>query len=335
MMMYSRAQRSDWDAWNMPGWSADEMLPYLRKVISPFPPHPFSKCNEIQLETYHSPSPGTTHGTNGPTQISHGPFTATRPQNDFITAAAKVGYPEYEDLQDLASKQGVQRAMRFISPDGKRQDTAHVYLHPLLSSGSHPHLNVLVETQVIRVLFNGEKRAVGVEIQANPKFRDGGNISVVRARKMVIVSAGAMGSPLLLERSGVGDPEVLKRAGVPVVAEVKGVGKEFQDHHLLSYPYHTSLEPEETADALTGGRMDVPELLERKARILGWNAQDVTCKLRPSESEVENLGPEFKEAWERDFKNNLDKPLFLMALVNAYVPFLPPFPKTPNRINLT
>jgi choline dehydrogenase-like flavoprotein len=206
--------------------------------------------------------------------------------------------------------------MRFIGPDGKRQDSAHVYLHPRLSDGKHLNLNVLVETQVVRVLFDG-KRAVGVEVQANPAFSNESGKKEIKARKMVIVSAGALGTPLILERSGVGDPEILACAGIPVVAEVKGVGKEYQDHHLLSYPYHTSLDPSETADVLTGGRLDVPELLKSNASILGWNAQDITSKLRPTDSEVESLGPEFKTAWERDFKNNLDKPLFLMALVNA------------------
>lgn len=91
--------------------------------------------------------------------------------------------------------------MRFISPEGKRQDTAHVYLHPRLSDGKHPNLHVLVETQVVRVIFEG-KRAVSVEIQANPKFQNDGQRREIKASKMVILSAGALGTPLILERSG-------------------------------------------------------------------------------------------------------------------------------------
>lgn len=241
-------------------------------------------------------------------------------QDDFVYAAKEVGYPEIVDLQNLDSDNGVQPALRFIGPDGRRQDTAHKYLHPRLQDGKHPNLNVLVESQVVRVLFEG-KRASGIEYQPNPRFQT--NItaqsgpSSIKARKLVIVSAGALGTPLILERSGLGDPEILSRAAVPIVAEVPGIGKDYQDHHLLGYPYQTSLLPNETADAVVGGRLNVAELIASDASILGWNAQDVTAKLRPTDEEVAALGPEFITAWNRDFKNNLNKPLVLMALVSG------------------
>ncbi|TVY82639.1 Alcohol oxidase [Lachnellula suecica] len=300
LMMYSRAQRSDWDAWRTAGWSADDMIPYLKK-----------------LETYCEPGLQTTHGSNGPTLVSGGPYRANRSENEFIQAAEEIGYPEIKDLQDLDSNNGVQRAMRYIDPDGRRQDTAHKYLHPRLQDGKHPNLNVLVESQILRVLFQG-KRASGIEYQPNPAFQVGTTKRSIKAKKMVVISAGALGTPLILERSGVGDPEILSRASVPVVAEVPGVGKEYQDHHLLAYSYQSSLEPNETADAFTGGRLDVPEMIATKAAILGWNAQDVTAKLRPSDADVDALGTEFKAAWDRDFKNNTNKPLVLMSLLSGF-----------------
>ena len=237
-------------------------------------------------------------------------------EDDFIQAAKKVGYLDITDLQDLDSSNSVQSALRFIGPDGKRQDTAHRYLHSRLHDDKHSNLNVLVESQVLRVLFQG-KRASGIEYQPNPAFQNSTTAGSIKARKMIIVSAGALGTPLILERSGVGDLEILSRDSVPVVAEVPGVGKEYQDHHLLAYPYQTSLSPNETADAVTSGRLDAPELIATNASILGWNAQDVTSKLRPTDAEVAALGAEFKAAWDRDFKNNLDKPLVLLALVSA------------------
>lgn len=94
-------------------------------------------------------------------------------------------------------------------------------------------MHVLVETQVLRILIDGdeEKRAVGVEYRPNPSFTEDGQPvekrSVV-ARKLVVASAGSFGTPLLLERSGVGDPEVLERAGVPVVENLPGVGAKYQ-----------------------------------------------------------------------------------------------------------
>jgi alcohol oxidase len=272
--------------------------------------------DSLQLETYHGPGPKDTHGTDGPVSISGGTFRVNGSEDDFIQAAGKVGYPEIVDLQDLDGNNGIQRAMRFIGPDGKRQDTAHRYLHPRLQDGKHPNLMVLVESQVLRVLFEGSK-ASGIEYQPNRAFQSQSTPRLVKARKMVIISAGTFGTPLLLERSGMGDPEILKRASVPVVAAVPGVGKEYQDHHLLMYPYRTSLGPGETADALAGGRRDVTDLISTNASILGWNAQDITAKLRPTDAEVEALGPELQEAWDRDFIHNLDKLLVLLALVSA------------------
>ncbi|KAI0839680.1 alcohol oxidase-like protein [Hypoxylon sp. FL0890] len=238
-LTYSRAQRSDFESWRTPGWSADEILPYLKR-----------------LETYHGP--GATegrHGYNGPVQVSSGTYNARRSENDFIAAANVLGYPEIVDIQDLDSNNGVQRSMRYISPDGKRQDTAHAYLHPRLNDGKHRNLHVLVESKVIRVL-----------------------------------------------RSGIGNPEILQRAGVDVVASLPGVGENYSDHHLLIYPYRTSLAPDETVDGFVAGR----------------NAMDVTGKYRPDESEVDTLGPAFRESWNRDFKDNPNKPLALMSLINTF-----------------
>lgn len=113
-----------------------------------------------------------------------------------------------------------------MSPlDGRRQDVGHRYLHPLLQSGGHQNLHVLVKNQVLRILFN-DKRAVGVEYR--PKVSGNNTTKTVSARKLVVASAGSFGSPLLLERSGIGNPEVLEKAGVPVTESLPGVGGNFQ-----------------------------------------------------------------------------------------------------------
>jgi alcohol oxidase len=223
-------------------------------------------------------------------------------------------------LQDLDANNGVQRWLRYVSPDGKRQDTAHTYLHPKLEDGNHPNLHVVVESQVHRVLFEG-KKAVGVEYRPNPVFQASVNLSqspmrTVRARKMVIVSCGACGTPPVLERSGIGNPEILKRAGIPVVEDLPGVGHDYQDHNLILYPYKTSLDAGETIDGILSGRANVAALVEKKDAILGWNAIDISSKLRPTETDVATLGPEFKSAWDKDFKNAPNRPLMLMGLVS-------------------
>lgn len=199
-----------------------------------------------------------------------------------MEAAAQMGYPEVDDLQNLDNNNAVERYLRYVGPNGRRSDAAHTYIHPKLRSGKYPNLHVLVEKQVIRVLFDENKRAVGVEYQTNPKFManpeflNNGYASPrsVRARKMVVVSAGAIGTPLILERSGVGDQKILKGAGVSVVEDLPGVGNDYQDHHLTLYSYRTNLSPRETINGFSDGRFDIQNAISESDELLGTNAMD-------------------------------------------------------------
>ncbi|KAK1909588.1 hypothetical protein P3342_007760 [Pyrenophora teres f. teres] len=186
-MMYTRAQRSDFDSWNTPGWSANEMWPFLKK-----------------LETYHGPGKKEDHGYDGPIHISDGGYRAKAAEDDFIRTAGEMGIREIEDLQNLENNDGLQRWLRYVSPDGKRQDTAHRYLHPKLENEQkYSNLHVLVESKVVRVLFDDKKRACGVEYTPNPEFQATIGLSMhpvktVKARKLVVVTCGACGTPLFL-----------------------------------------------------------------------------------------------------------------------------------------
>jgi len=307
-MMYTRAQRSDFDSWNAKGWSADDMLPLMKK-----------------LETYHGPGEKDVHGYDGPIHVSYSTYRATKSEDQIVKAMTEAGWPEAHDLQDLDSCNATQRWLRYISPDGKRQDVAHRYLHPRLQDGKHPNLHVVCESQVVRVLFDDNKKAVGVEYRANPAFAlpIGGVIDPVRtvkARKMVVVSCGACATPGVLERSGVGAPDVLKAANVPVVAEVPGVGQDYQDHHLIFYPYKADLGVEETLDGIINQRVDAVKLCQDNDRLAGWNGIDFSSKIRPNDDkEIDALGPEFRAAWDKDFKNNPNRPLFLLGMVSAFL----------------
>lgn len=118
----------------------------------------------------------------------------------------------------------------------------------------------------------GPPRATGVEYTASETAPEGTTgRSVVNAKKLVVVSAGALGTPQILERSGVGNTKILEKLGIPVVSDVPGVGEGYQDHHVVLYPYKTSLAPEETIDGILSGRMDVPTEMAKNNPILGWN----------------------------------------------------------------
>ncbi|KAH8908539.1 GMC oxidoreductase [Coniochaeta sp. PMI_546] len=305
--MYTRAQREDYDAWNTPGWSADELLPFFKK-----------------LETYHGQGDPAVHGFEGPVQVSDGGYRAHKVTRDYINGAVKVGYPFVHDLCDLDSNNAVAPFLRYSSPDGKRQDSAHCYLHPLLRDGKHPNLHVLVETQVVRVLFDDNKRATGVEFIPNPNFhptvaplKDEAPTQTIRARKLVVLSTGAIGTPGVLERSGIGAKDILTKADIPLVADVPGVGAGYEDHHLVFWPYKTSLDPSETNDAIVTGRIDRATAIAEKQRRLGWNFVDAAVKARPSEEDVAKFDPHLRAAWDRDYASHPKRPLLFFTLVET------------------
>ena len=193
-----------------------------------------------------------------------------------------MGYKEIIDLQDLEANGAFSRWHRYVSPDGKRQDAAHRYVHPLLQDGQHPNIHLLLESKVLRVVFDESSppKAIGVEYVANPGCQPEIALSqpaskpvhkMVKAKKFVVVTAGALGTPQILERSGVGNPEILKKLDIPVVADVPGVGENYQDHHLLLYPYRSNLDESETLDGILSGRKDFVKALTEKDPMLGWN----------------------------------------------------------------
>jgi alcohol oxidase len=217
--------------------------------------------------------------------VSKGTHTCKVAEQAFIDAANEVGYNELKDLQNLDNNNATERWQKYIGPNGRRQDSAHRFVHPKIQSGEYPNLHVLCEKQVIRVLFDENKKATGVEYQTNPKFQPNPEFMTakqtprtVKARRMVIISAGANATPLILERSGVGKKDILERAGVPMVEELDGVGHDYQDHHLTLYAYRTNLSPRDTINSFSDGRTDIQAAIRNTDELLGTNAMDA-CKL--------------------------------------------------------
>ncbi|KAK8045460.1 hypothetical protein PG993_005484 [Apiospora rasikravindrae] len=307
MMTYSRPQRSDWDSWDTPGWSAENIVPYLTKH-----------------ETYYGKDDKGLHGRSGPIDVSDGPYISRRIRDEFAAAAEMMGWSNVDDLSDFDSINAVWRAKRYITPEGKRQDAATCYLHPRLQDGKHPNLHVLVESQVERILVDENKRAVGVEFRPNPMFHKDepsrtAPVRGVKARRLVVASAGAINTPSILERSGLGDTKVLESAGIPVVANLPGVGIGYEDHQLLGYPYLNNLSLTDTLDGLVFGRMGTHEdLIKSGHKMMGWNGKEMQSKIRPSDAEVAALGPEFQKAWDREYKDYPDKPLALLDVNGGF-----------------
>ncbi|RFU78359.1 alcohol dehydrogenase [Trichoderma arundinaceum] len=307
--MYTRASGVDYDSWNTEGWDGKSLLHFAKK-----------------LETHHFDHPTVDknlHGYGGPISVSFGAYTAKDVQDDILAGAEAVGLPEIPDMQNFKAVGGFSRWLKYVSPDGKRQDTAHRYIHPLMSSGEYPNLHLLVQSKVSRVIFEGN-RAVGIEYLPNASYQPVTNLtqrtpSIIKAKKLVVVSAGALGTPLILERSGVGSADLLKNLDIPVVSDLSGVGEEYQDHNLIFYSYKTSLKADETLDDLHRGQIDFNEAVEKKDPIITWNAVDLAAKLRPTDEEVAQLDQEFQDHWNRDFKEQKERPLMLLAVVSSYL----------------
>ncbi|MCJ1335847.1 hypothetical protein MMC09_001121 [Bachmanniomyces sp. S44760] len=309
-MMYTRGQACDYDSWNTKGWGYENLLPYMKK-----------------LETYDVDDPEadkSVHGYDGPIHVSRGTHAPKGPEDDFLASAKALGIPEITDLQDFKSCEGFSRWAKYISRDGLRQDAAHTYIHPLMSSGAAPNLHLQLESKVIRILFDSSKRATGVEFQHTGSYAPSISLSKpttkqARARKMVIIASGALGTPSILERSGVGNKDLLQKLDIPIISDLPGVGENYQDHHLILYPYKTSLRPDETIDGILSGKVDFAKAVESKDKMLGWNAIDMCSKLRLSDPEVQSLGPEFSSLWGRDFAHQPSKPFMLMGVISSFL----------------
>ncbi|KAK2594074.1 hypothetical protein QQS21_008223 [Conoideocrella luteorostrata] len=310
-LMYARGQKSDYDGWRTPGWTATELLPYFKKV-------------DIKFESYHGEGEPANHGYDGPIHVSEGTYRCNKAMDDLMGVINRAGWPENKDLQSLNEDaiNGVQRSLRYVSTDGKRQDAAHCYVHPRLRDGKHPNLHVLVETQVIKVVLR-EGKAVGVVCRPNPELRpqeiDSQPVEIA-ARKLVVISSGSFGSPAILERSGIGSGRVLQLADVPVIEELPGVGDNYDDHQFINYAYRTSLGPDDTVDRVILNYQNQDELIRDNSPMLGHNAQELGLKVRPTTDEVKSLGKAFQTAWEQHFSPKPDKPLALMSFITWYVP---------------
>jgi choline dehydrogenase len=200
-----RGQAQDFDAWEAQGaegWSARETLPYF-----------------IKSETFDGGA-GPWHGDRGPMHVTR---IAERSElvDAFIGAAGDLGVPRNDDFNG-ATQEGA-GYLHLTTRDGRRCSAAAAYLDP-----ARGRSNLAVETgaHVARVEFEG-RRAVGV------RYRQGGNERRMRAAREVILCAGALQSPQLLQLSGVGPGERLRGLGVGVVADLPGVGANLQDHLAL------------------------------------------------------------------------------------------------------
>ena len=212
-MIFVRGQPRDFDGWSQlgaTGWGFEDVLPYFKK-----------------LETFESGG-DSSRGTSGPVNVVR---VAERHEiaEALLSSSQQAGFrsnPDYNgaEQEGFGWYQVTQR-------NGRRWSATDAYLRPALSRSN---LAVRTNAHVTRVNFNG-RQAVGVT------YRVGDKEIEVRARAEVILTAGAIQSPQLLELSGIGHPDVLKKAGIPVFHPLFGVGENYYDHFATRMNWRVKL----------------------------------------------------------------------------------------------
>ncbi|KIJ67569.1 GMC oxidoreductase [Hydnomerulius pinastri MD-312] len=309
-MMYTRASASDYDDWETiyknEGWGSKELIPLLQKT-----------------ETYQIKDKEPTHGYSGPLKVSYGGcFTDVGIQALDVAAKYDPGRKITDDSNDLTTCNTYSHCRWIDGESGRRSDVAH---HFIYNQEGNANLHVLAEKAVVRVLVeNG--RAVGVEYTNDLTLKPSADRTthVARVTRLVVVSAGAFGSPTILERSGIGSAKVLRELDIQQVVDLPGVGENYQDHPVAFPAYYASDEAE-TLDALYSSdkieiEISVFCLHGGPIGLLAWgwscfffsHAYDVAIKLRPNADDLKELGPEFTERWSY-FADKPDKSIVLLA----------------------
>jgi len=221
-LIFIRGQKQDYDHWRdlgNPGWGWDDVLPYFKKA----------EGNDRLGEPLHSMS--------GPLKASS--IKKKHPLIEaFIGSANTLGVPTTEDFNNL-EQEGV-GYYQLTTYKGFRCSTATAYLR---TAKQRPNLSILTNTHACKVIFDG-KKAIGVEVIQNNVRK------IIRANKEVLLSAGAILSPQLLQLSGIGPAKLLEEFHIPVIKDLPGVGENLQDHLQFRLIYELN-EPISTNDQLS------------------------------------------------------------------------------------
>jgi len=302
--MYTRASASDWDDFKMEGWTYNDLLPLMKR-----------------LENYQKATNNKTHGYDGPIAISNG-GRITQLAHDFLRASDAIGIPFSDDIQDCETAHGSEIWAKYINRHtGRRSDAATAYVHSVMDIQTNLHLRT--NSRVSRVIFEGNK-AVGVAYVPRYNRAHAGQLreTVIRARKMVILSSGTLGTPQILERSGVGDAKLLKSLDIKVVSDLPGVGEQYQDHYTTLSIYRVSNDSWTVDDFMRGDKETQDRVfaeweISPDRAALSSNCIDAGFKIRPTEEELKEMGPEFNALWDKYFKDKPDKPVMFGSIVSG------------------
>lgn len=213
-MCYIRGNAMDFDNWaKAPGledWSYLDCLPYFRKA----------ETRDIGPNDY--------HGGDGPVSVTTPKAGNNELFHAMVEAGVQAGYPRTDDLNGY-QQEGFGPMDRTVTPKGRRASTARGYLD---QARSRSNLKIVTHALTDRIRFEG-KCAVGVDYLQG----ESNQITSARARREVLLCAGAIASPQILQRSGVGPAALLNRLDIDLVHDLPGVGENLQDHLEMYLQY--------------------------------------------------------------------------------------------------
>ena len=211
-MVYVRGNPHDFEEWEYlgaQGWSYRDCLPYFKRAES------WVGGGDAY------------RGGDGPLGVCGGNDMRLNPlYRAFINAGVDAGYPETNDYN--GEHQEGFGPMHMTVRNGVRESTARAYLKPIMH---RTNLKVITKALVRRVEFDGA-RASGISVEI------GGASRIIHARREVILAAGAIASPMVLQRSGIGSDDDLTAAGIEQTHRLAGVGKNLQDHLEVYFQFH-------------------------------------------------------------------------------------------------
>lgn len=210
-MIYTRGHAWDYNHWNQlgnQGWSYESVLPYFKRA-----------------ENYNGDGDLDYHGNTGPLTVKQSAQSKDLLLDVFVEAGVQAGFPQTKDFNGK-QQEGFSRFEHTLK-GCRRNSAARAYLHPMLDRQNlKTEVNLVVDKIIIE-----ENRAVSVQI------KQGGSVRQIKARKEIIISSGALGSPQILMRSGVGPAEEISKHGIEMVHELPGVGQNLQDHYGVTVQY--------------------------------------------------------------------------------------------------
>jgi len=211
-MVYVRGHAEDFNEWEdagAAGWSYADCLPYFKRA-----------------ETWQK-GEDDYRGGSGPLGVSGGNNMSANPlYQAFIDAGHEAGYPKTDDYNGY-QQEGF-GPMHMTVRGGVRESTARAYLRPAMK---RKNLTVTTSALVDKIILEG-KRAVGI------RFKRKGQEQTLKAKKEIILSAGSIGSPAILQRSGIGAKKDLENLGITSVHHLAGVGKNLMDHLEVYFQFH-------------------------------------------------------------------------------------------------